>query len=65
MADGATSARLMHGAAAAGDALINDASAIRHKALADLEANMVQLEQIVVQKDQVIEGLRLSLNDAL
>ena len=28
--------------------LMNDASAIRHKALADLESNMVQLEQIVV-----------------
>ena len=38
--------------------LMNDASAIRHRALADLESNMVQLEQIVVQKDQVIDGLK-------
>lgn len=35
------------------------------KALADLEANMDNLEKVIVQKDAVIDGLKKQLNLAL
>ena len=38
--------------------VIMDATMLKIKALADLEANMERLEKIIVQKDLVIEGLK-------
>ena len=45
--------------------VMNDATMFKMKALADLEINMQRLEEIVVQKDQVIDGLKISLDQAI
>jgi hypothetical protein len=38
---------------------------MKMKALSDLEGNMNRLEEIIVQKDQVVEGLKRQLEKAL
>lgn len=45
--------------------VMNDATMFKMKALADLEMNMQRLESIVEQKDVVIEGLKISLDQAI
>lgn len=45
--------------------VMNDATMFKMKALADLEMNMQRLESIVEQKDEVIEGLKISLDQAI
>ena len=44
---------------------MSDATVMRMRAMADLEIHMGHLEKIIVQKDGVIEGLRLTLDKAL
>ena len=45
--------------------VMSDTTVMRMRAMADLEINMDHLEKIIVQKDSVIEGLRLTLDKAL
>ena len=45
--------------------MVQDVTLMKLKALADLEVNMDHLEKIIVQKDEVINGLKDQLEKAL
>ena len=44
---------------------MNDSTMMKMQALSDLETNMDQLQRIIEQKDEVIDGLKRSLDKAL